>query len=143
MSEILNRKTTSPQSLTIVRGERGDRSDGNIQSGIFETAIALSALRMIVLESGQWIYASSDQESHGNAAIGLLLTGQSQGSLCNALLQGLATDLGWNWAANQPVFLGLNGMLTQSQPATGFRRIVGFAASPTQLLINPQEAIFL
>lgn len=114
-----------------------------LESGLFSAAIALSALRVVTVESGQWVYASSGQVSHGNRAIALLQTATNQGGLTKALLQGLVADANWNWMVDQPIYLSLNGLLTQAEPSAQFLRVVAFAISPRQIFFNPQEVIFL
>lgn len=60
----------------------------------------------------------------------------------NVVRQGLITEAGWTWTPNQPIFIGVNGVLTQTPPVTGnpIRRI-GWAISATELNLDPYPII--
>lgn len=107
-------------------------------------AISLSALRAVILnDAGQLEYASSDNQNHANRFAGILPFAANQGNTAIAYRQGDLSDGGWNWTRGSPVFLGLNGFLTQTAPTTGFLLIVGNPSSATTLAINPSVPIFL
>ncbi len=69
----------------------------------------------------------------------------SAGALTNAPVPvqyaGPLTYNGWNWALGVPVFVGPNGVLTQTQPTSGYIQAVGMPLSPTTLLIDLEEAV--
>jgi len=63
-----------------------------------------------------------------------------QGVPTRLVIRGLITDAGWTWTANSPVFVGVNGILTQTAGALPIRRI-GWAISATQINLEPYPII--
>ncbi len=57
---------------------------------------------------------------------------------------GILEHSGWSFTPNTPVFLGLNGTITQSIPISAlFIKTIGVALTATKININFQTAIFL
>ena len=107
-------------------------------------SVSLSALRAAILnDAGQLEYASSSNQSHAFRFAGVLPNGYSQGDMAIAYRMGEITDAVWNWTRGSPVFLGVNGFLTQTAPTTGFLLVIGAPTSATNLLIQPSDPIFL
>lgn len=50
---------------------------------------------------------------------------------------GLIVDSGWTWIPNTPVFIGLNGILTQTTTIGTPVRRIAWANSTTQLNLDP------
>ena len=107
-------------------------------------SVSLSALRAVILtDAGELAYASSDNQSHAFRFAGVLPNGYSQGDMAIAYRMGEIADAVWNWTRGSPVFLGVNGFLTQTAPTTGFLLVVGTPTSTTSLMIQPSDPIFL
>jgi hypothetical protein len=103
----------------------------------------LSALRIITTNSeGQLIYADS-QSSQPSPAIGILLAAVMAGNSIRVLTSGIVSDAAWNWVVNQPLFLGIDGTLTQTPPETGVLLQVATPITPQQINFEIQEPIFL
>jgi hypothetical protein len=64
----------------------------------------------------------------GAAALGATVTIQTDGAM---------TDLAWLWISG-PIFLGSNGLLTQTPPVSGFVVQTGVPLGPTQMRIDPR-----
>ena len=56
--------------------------------------------------------------------------------------EGLMTEDGWSWTPDAPIFIGVDGVLTQTQPTFGnpVRRI-GWAISATTINLDPYPII--
>lgn len=105
---------------------------------------SLSALRAVILaDSGQLAYASSNNQSHAFCFAGVLPYSASQGDTAIAYRMGEIADAAWSWVRGSPVFLGVNGFLTQTAPTTGFLLVVGTPKSTNTLVIQPSDPIFL
>lgn len=116
-------------------------SDGVLQA---VAATPLSALRVVTTSAeGLMVYASSDDLSQVNKTLGITQQAYSAGDPVTAPLGQIMTDSGWNWDSGQPIFLGLNGILTQAVPTSGYLRQVASPISSTSLYFEPQEAIIL
>jgi hypothetical protein len=113
-------------------------------SGELTASASLSALRVVVLEEGnELIYADSGTPGHAFKVVGLLPSAVAAGSTVQVLTDGAISDSNWNWDTERPIFLGLNGQLTQTAPTTGFLLQVATATTPTQIDFEIQEAILL
>ena len=102
-------------------------------------SINLSALRAVILDNaGQFAYADSSTPSHAYRVAGILPYAISQGTEGVAYRLGEITDAVWNWTRGSPIFLGTNGQLTQTPPATGILLVLAQPISPTVInLVQP------
>lgn len=73
------------------------------------------------------------------AIAGLTTASASIGGVVTAANDGAVTFAGWSWTAG-PVFLGADGTLTQTLPATGFAVVIG-RGDGTRLFINLQPPV--
>jgi len=106
--------------------------------------INMSALRCVCLDdSGNLIYASSDDLTHVARSLGILQTSVVAGAQGTAYLEAAVTESSWAWNTSLPVWLGTGGQLTQVAPTTGFIRQVATVLSPTQIFFEPQEGVLL
>ncbi|MEO0533243.1 MAG: hypothetical protein AAF215_05185 [Cyanobacteria bacterium P01_A01_bin.123] len=122
----------------------GSTQDGTFLAPSYPASATLSALRVVTLNSSnQWVYADKDTSGHINTAIALLTTAVNSGSSVRPVLQGLVADSSWSWSLDTLLWLGANGLLTQTPPTTGFLRQLATIVSPTQINFNPQEGISL
>lgn len=112
--------------------------------GVFPAAEALGGHRLVrALGDGRVGYADKDTLAHAPCVLGLTLNAAAAGAEARVLRRGEVQEPGWNWTAQQPVFLGNNGLLTQIAPVTGFSLAVGFPMAPDRLFISIRDAIIL
>jgi len=57
-----------------------------------------------------------------------------------AVRTGRLTEASWLWTPNTPIFIGVDGVLTQTVPSYPIRRI-GWAVSATQINLDPYPII--
>ena len=128
----------------VYGGIKGDRGDPGGVAVTRITAEAVGGHRVVVQDSGGKVrYASSDDPSHAGRVLGI--TYHAAGSGAEVLVQTVdVMDEGsWSWVAGSPVFLGLNGLMTQDVDQAGvFVLVLGVAVSATSFFINKQIAIF-
>lgn len=110
-------------------------------------AQALSGHRAVYRRSDGLIdYADAGNLAHRNAAIGITTGAASSGATVTVVMAGEMTEGSWSWAAPGLIFLGANGALTQSVPATPgsqFLAVLGYALSSTTVYIDRQPSIRL
>jgi hypothetical protein len=53
------------------------------------------------------------------------------------------TEPSWDWTPGLPLYVGPDGILVQSPPASGFIREIGLAVSPTSIVIRHMVPITL
>ena len=137
----LNPEAVPGWSTTPLWGGRVDRDD--VISGIASTSI--SALRITTLESGSAVYADPTDLDHASAALGFVTTAASGGASVTGYIYGSFSDPSWSWNVSAPIWLGANGTLTQTQPASPsvFSRVVAVATSSTSIFFEPQPPILL
>lgn len=103
----------------------------------FPAASALSGHRAVVLNDlGQAIYADHRTLAHAGKILGVTLNAAAAGELIAIQTYGRLSEASWTWTLDAPVFVGADGLLTQSAPNTGFVVTVGFPLSATELFID-------
>lgn len=108
-------------------------------------AVAVSGHAVVALDAaGALRYASADVAADALLVAGVSVNAAAPGGTVSVRSAGLVTHAGWAWTPGAPVYLGLNGALTQSIPVTAvFARVIGNAVSSDSLLIDLQPPVFL
>lgn len=138
-----------PQTIvvTLNRGEKGDPgTPGGIQTPTIPPLIAaqtLSALRIVANTGTQYDYANPLNLQSAWSIAGLTTTAVTNGQPCAPIRNQSITDSSWNWSRGSPVFLGINGTLTQTPPSSGYLVSVAKVLSPQTLFIEIEEPIAL
>lgn len=102
--------------------------------------------------SGQRIvrYATATTVAHASSAVpadaefvfGLSLNAAAPGADVTVLASGIATFGGWAWTPG-PIFLGIDGLMTQTAPSSGFELQVATAITATEILVRIEEPLYL
>lgn len=136
----------------ITIGEMGPRGEQGIQglpgpAGAtvvqYEAAIPIGGHRVVVLESSLVVYADSSVAAHANKILGLSIGAVDAGGMASIQTGGEIEEPSWAWQPDFPIFLGINGLLTQTVPEAGFSLIVGFPITTTRIFINLREPLIL
>lgn len=88
-------------------------------------------------------YASNLDLTHANKVIGITVAASAADTPASIVRSGEVTEPSWNWTMNMPVYLGDNGLLTQTPPEAPalFSLIVGFPITATKLFVSIREPI--
>ena len=122
-------------------GQRGAAADTPVVD--MTSLVAIGGQRVVRAISGSFVdYASSDIPSHGDQILGVTQNAANAGDVIHVQTGGVMDEVGWNWDVG-PIYCGLNGVLTQVVPETGFMCRIGKSIKPTSILINVEEAIIL
>lgn len=98
----------------------------------------LSGHRAVVMVPGIGMrYADPLSDDDAGAQVGLLLQATSPGNVGNVQFSGLVEEPSWNWNYG-PIFLGLNGVLTQTPISHGWILVIARAIAPTKIIIDPE-----
>jgi hypothetical protein len=135
-------QTIYVETQAIVLPERvvvsGDTSAGN-------TTLLVTAARDIdphicvsADATGAIVPASTTSKS---PVIGITSGSVSHGAYATIITSGIFTDSSWTWVADNPLFVGDGGILTQTPPSTGYMHVVGYAVSPTTVVVGIQQPI--
>ena len=133
--------TTGQQGIQGPQGVPGPPGSGVVAGTAAE---ALGGHRMVRGARDALTYATNTDASHADDIQGLTLGAAAAGA--GVLLQraGDVTEPSWSWTPETPVFLGPNGQLTQTPPddSAAFTLCVGFAATPTTLVLRFEAPIY-
>jgi len=138
IAEIASVIETSPP-----QGVKGDPGEAGSMYFEYPVAYAMSGHRIVVLnENQQAIYASNLTPLHANKILGMTIEAVISG---NIRIQngGVLTEPSWSWILDTPIWLGIDGFMTQTAPVSGFSLIIGFPVSSTSMFIDFREPIFL
>jgi len=73
----------------------------------------------------------------GVPVVGVSVNAATIGGSVSVRTAGVIEESGWSWAQG-PVWLGADGVLTQSLPVTGTLVSIGEAIGPTRLRVDPR-----
>ncbi len=95
--------------------------------------------RAVATSGGYAVYADSSDVSL--PAIGISMGAVSAGDDVTVQSGSKLTVSGAGWTPGQPVYTSVNGLLTQTEPTTGFSQVLGVAHDATTLLIEVQKPV--
>lgn len=103
----------------------------------------ISALRACFIDDGLARKSDSSELFSSAGVVGVSITAAVSGSPISIQTFGVLTDGSWSWGAagNPTIWLGADGVLTQTFPASGYGREVATALSDTSIFINPRGLI--
>lgn len=109
-------------------------------------ARALSGHRVVRATGADTVdYASVDDALMADDVLGLTLGAASAGATVYVLNNASVTEPSWAWTPLEPLFLGLDGLLTQTpleSPAAAFVLPVGFAQSSDTIMVRIGTPIY-
>lgn len=115
--------------------------DGSVPT--FTAGAALSGhMAVRAVGDGSVVYASADQPSQAGTVLGITTGAAQAGAQVSVVTAGPVDEPSWAFAPG-PVWLGLNGALTQVLPQGGMLQQIGIALLPTRLLVAITPAILL
>lgn len=108
--------------------------------------VPLPAFVAVVMGIGGVTVADVNVPAHRDVVLGVSLVSVAAGQVGSILWGGPVVNNingtgGWNFVANEPVYIGNNGVLTQVPPATGWVQPVGFAISMNTVQLFPARAV--
>lgn len=125
------------------QGAQGPPGPTGGSAFIGTAAGALGGHRVVRGSRDTLSYASADDESHADDVQGLTLNAAGTGEAVTVQDSGEVTEPGWDWLPLEPVFLGLNGVLTQNPPPSAvFQLQIGFASTSTSVVLRIDTPIF-
>lgn len=113
------------------------------------TASATVGGHRIVRSTGAGLvaHATNVTEAHGDDVVGMTLGAATAGTAVAVQRSGSVSFNGWSWTPLEPVFLGVDGLLTQTPPVAeagaAFALCIGHAEAPDRVFLNPQPTIYL
>lgn len=78
-----------------------------------------------------------------DVVVGITLGAVNAGDVAEIQIAGTITEPSWNWTLGLPIFVGANGILTQSVPTSGIIQIVAYPILSNRILIDKQQPIII
>lgn len=94
------------------------------------------------LADGSVDYVDNTNVLHGDDTLGVTTGAALTGAPATIQTSGALTEPSWSWTPGEPIFAGTNGQLTQTPPVAAFSQVVGFAATPTSMVVAIQPSIY-
>lgn len=125
-------------------GSPGSPGPSGTGSVVYDAGIPLSGHRVVFIDTdGLAYYADHDRLQDSQRVLGITIGAVTQHAPAVIMLFGEMTEPTWSWIEGFYIFLGSNGVLTQTPPVTGFQMEVAFAITSTKIMINPKPPIVL
>ena len=112
----------------------------NANTVVVESETILSGQRIIANTASGVVYASRDLLETVQTVLGFT---KNAGTVLEVIVQGVYSDPTMAWDPLLPLWLGINGELTQVKPTAGYLLEVGKVITPTEIVINIQSPIIL
>lgn len=110
-------------------------------AGVFSavTAAAIGGHRVVAFRTdGTVEYADNTNTGHRFSSVAVSTQAASAGQPINIVALGPVSDGAWSWTPQALVFVGTNGLLTQTPPVNpSFSRPIGVATSATSIFVSP------
>lgn len=154
--------TTEPQAVVIAGqetsqvnilsiGEQGPQGATGLSGTSYIPDVLsgsnLSGHRIVYLDiNGNAQYASADNFNHIGKVVGITTSATTAGSLAEIRTMGKFEEPSWNFDINFPIYLGIEGLITQATPSLPnslFSQIVGYVINPTTIYIQLQTPIIM
>lgn len=136
--------SSAAPSVTVgsAMGVQGPAGQDGADGGSTIARVASGALgghRVVRSVSANGVaYADATNADHGDDTVGMTVAAASDGAAVEIQRAGSLTMSGWSWTPGLPVFLGANGLLTQTVPddTNAFIQIIGHAEAADTVFIQ-------
>lgn len=93
--------------------------------------------------NGDFTQVDSTNLLDSGRCVGIADSSALPGQNLRVITSGPFSKASYNFVPGEPVFIGLEGVLTQVVPTSGFEQQVGVAVTPTKILIDIEPALDL
>jgi hypothetical protein len=141
--------TEATQFQILSTGSQGPRGPAGSGSLFKIAGSSIGGQRIVVTSptsNDQVLYGSNTTATHANLVLGITVNAASAGGTLEIVRSGEITESSWNWTLGAPIFLGTNGLMTQTAPVNPsalFSLVVAFPITPTKIYVSIREPIYL
>lgn len=133
-----------PQGAAGVPGAEGPPGPPGL-SGVllFVAGEALGGHRVVRLggDGKAWL-ADQSNVLHCLSVLGLTTSAAASGDTAQVVSSGALEEPSWDWTPSAAIFLTGSGLLSHVEPTTGPKIVVGYAVSPTRIVITMYPRLF-
>ena len=98
---------------------------------------ALGGHRGVIVGSDNKVYyGDQSNPAHFNRVLGISTGAAAQDDQASVRVGGVMTEPSWNWDLDKFIYLGSNGLLTQTPPGSGFLLEMGWPINPTSMMVD-------
>lgn len=142
--EILDATAPNTAVEIVTQGPQGPAGVDGASTMTFVANGAIGGHRAVVADGdGKISYADATNATHVNAVVGITLGAAVDGAPVTVQATGEIVEPSWNWTPLLPVFLSVNGLLSQSAPGSGFHLVLGVPTAPTKLAVGVKTPFVL
>lgn len=133
----------------LIKSIKGEKGDPGLSSSIegYLAGEAVGGHRVVYIKGdSQVYYASNDDSTLFGATVGLTTGAAVLGAPVAIAFNGIVDEPSWTWTPQELLYLGTNGLLTQTPPSGGgalFSQVVGFAITATKIQVQIAPPILL
>ena len=98
---------------------------------------------VIVGNDNKIYYADQSNLTHFNRVLGITTGAAVQDDPASVRVGGIMAEPSWTWDLDKFIYLGINGLLTQTPPGTGFLLEMGWPINPTSMMVDIKLPLFL
>lgn len=155
-SEQVNSFRSVPQGIDLILSGSGynylsddgtykpvSASSSNSVVGNYLASEAIGGHIVVYQTASGLAIASSNSVVHASRILGLTNSAVASGFSVPVTLSGELTESTWTFTEGLPVYLSVNGTITQSIPSSGFILQMGVAVSPVKILVSIKLPIIL
>ena len=133
-----------------LRGDKGDKGDtganganGALSSYTYVAGEIIGGHRAVIINNNLAYYTDCTNLDHINKPIGISSNASISGGNVTVVFYGEMEESSWNWDITKPIWISINGLLTQTPPETGFSCIIAMPIITTKIFIEKQEIFIL
>ena len=98
---------------------------------------------VIVGNDNRLYYADQSNPIHFNRVLGITTGAVEENDPAIVRVGGIMAEPSWAWDLGKFIYLGENGLLTQTPPGTGFLLEMGWPVNPTSMMVDIKLPLFL
>lgn len=138
--QVITEGPQGPQGPAGATGPAGPAGGSEVRPA----SGAIGGQRMLIGNAdGSVSYADASNMAHLGKVLGISENAANDGDNVTVIVLGYTEFNGWAWNTSLPIYLGTNGLLTQTPAVSGFSQIVAMAETATRIYIRLREPISL
>ena len=123
------------ESATVQQALEALAGRGGAEEITAVATVAVGAFKAVAFRpDGKIEPADHANPAHLSRVAGITAASAATGAEAKVRVSGLLSFNGWSWVPGRPVYVGINGGLTQTPPVTGFVQQIGIATGVDALL---------
>lgn len=143
--------TKTQEQVVVSAGEQGPQGVPGVDSDAtgllkkqYTAGATLSGHRVVKMGGdGRVVYADQSTLYDADILLGVTLNAANEDDPVVVHLFGEAEEVSWSWTIHGSIYLGVNGLLTQTAPTSGALVRVGHATGTDSMFVDIDNPIYL